>query len=277
MMIWLNGKFVKQEKGLVSVFDRGFLYGEGVFETMRSYNGIPFAYKEHMIRFEKSCKILYIPINYTKNKILSIIKKLLVLNDLHLKDAYIRITATRGFSTFFREEESKNPTLLIFVKAINTQDIESKRLMGVNLETINFCRDFLPHIKHTSYLQSSYAITRALRSKKDIHEVIFLDSEKHILEGATSNIFFYRDNELITPSPGKILPGIMRKYVIDILSKSGFVVRERSIHYDEIKQWQGAFITNSIIEMIPVSKIDRISLSMAGFKQMYEIVKSHIL
>ncbi len=277
MMIWLNGKFVKQEKGLVSVFDRGFLYGEGVFETMRSYNGIPFAYKEHMIRFEKSCKILYIPINYTKNKILSIIKKLLVLNDLHLKDAYIRITATRGFSTFFREEESKNPTLLIFVKAINTQDIESKRLMGVNLETINFCRDFLPHIKHTSYLQSSYAITRALRSKKDIHEVIFLDSEKHILEGATSNIFFYRDNELITPSPGKILPGIMRKYVIDILSKSGFVVREGSIHYDEIKQWQGAFITNSIIEMIPVSKIDRISLSMAGFKQMYEIVKSHIL
>lgn len=277
MMIWLNGKFVKEEKGLVSVFDRGFLYGEGVFETMRSYNGVPFAYKEHMRRFEKSCKILYIPINYTKNRILSVIKRLLVLNGLHLKDAYIRITATRGLSTTFREEESKNPTLLIFVKAINIQDLENKRLTGINLVTVDFCRDFLPHIKHTSYLQSSYAITKVLKSKKDIQEVLFLDAEKHILEGATSNIFFYRRNEVITPSSGKILPGIMRKHVIDTLNKNGYVVRERSIHYDEIKQWQGAFITNSIIEMLPVSKIDRISLSVAGFKQMYEIVKSHIV
>lgn len=277
MMIWLNGKFIKEDKGLISVFDRGFLYGEGVFETMRSYNGIPFAFKEHMRRFEKSCKILYIPVNYTKNKILTIIKKLLVLNGLHLKDAYIRITATRGFSTSFREEENRNPTLLIFTKELNVKDLENKRAVGVNLETVEFCRDFFPHIKHTSYIQSSYAITKVLKSKKDIHEVLFLDAEKHILEGATSNIFFYREKEVVTPLSGKILPGIMRKYVIDILNKNGYLVRERSIHYDEIKQWQGAFITNSIIEMLPVAKIDRINLSMTGFKQIYETVKSNLL
>lgn len=277
MMIWLNGKFIKEDKGLISVFDRGFLYGEGVFETMRSYNGIPFAFKEHMRRFEKSCKILYIPVNYTKNKILTIIKKLLVLNGLHLKDAYIRITATRGFSTSFREEENRNPTLLIFTRELNVKDLENKRAGGVNLETVEFCRDFFPHIKHTSYIQSSYAITKVLKSKKDIHEVLFLDAEKHILEGATSNIFFYREKEVVTPLSGKILPGIMRKYVIDILNKNGYLVRERSIHYDEIKQWQGAFITNSIIEMLPVAKIDRINLSVTGFKQIYETVKSNLL
>jgi branched-subunit amino acid aminotransferase/4-amino-4-deoxychorismate lyase len=69
----------------------------------------------------------------------------------------------------------------------------------------------------------------------------------------------------------------MRKFIIDILNRNGFVVRERSIHYDEIKRWHGAFITNSIIEMLPVSKIDKISLSTYGFKQIYDIVKSHII
>ncbi|MCX7770146.1 MAG: aminotransferase class IV [Proteobacteria bacterium] len=277
MMIWLNGKFIKEEKGMLSVFDRGFLYGEGVFETMRSYDGIPFAFKEHMRRFEKGCKTLYIPLSYSKNKILSAIRKLLILNGLNLKDAYIRITATRGISQFFREEECKNPTLLIFTREINVRELEDKRFSGINIESVNFCRDFLSQIKHTSYLPSSFAITRAIKSKKDIHEVLFLDSERHVLEGATSNVFFYRGYEIVTPLSGKIISGIMRKFVIDALKKSGYDVRERSIHYDELKQWQGAFITNSIIEMLPVSKIDRISYNTNDFKKIYDIVKSYII
>ncbi len=272
-MIWLNGKYVKKTKAHISPFDRGFLFGEGVFETLKAYNGVPFAYKEHMKRFEKGCKLLSIPVEYSKNKILNIIKKLLAINGLSFKSAYIRITATRGVTESLRDLESKKPTLMIFCKEIDENALSEKRNKGVVLETVNFDRGFLSEIKHTSYLTSSFAITKILKMKKDVYEALFTDSEKHILEGATSNIFFYRDNEIVTPPKGKILEGVMRNYVIDVLRKKGFSVNERKIHYEEIKEWQGAFITNSLIEMLPVSKIDRISFSISGFNRLYNIVK----
>lgn len=272
-MIWLNGKFVDESKAKISVFDRGLLFGEGVFETMRSYNGIPFAYKEHMKRLEKGCKLLSIPLKYSKTKILSIIKRLLTMNNLHLDDAYIRITATKGVTNSLRDVESKNPTLIIFCRKIDEDFFSKKRSIGINLETVSFDRGFLAGIKHTSYLPSSFAITQILKKKKDVFETLFMDSQKHILEGSTSNIFFFRNNEVLTPPEGKILPGIMRKYVIEILKKNGYIVGERNIHYEEIKDWHGAFITNSIIELLPVSKIDRISFSLSGFDRIYEIVK----
>jgi len=272
-MIWLNGKYVKKTKAHISPFDRGFLFGEGIFETLRAYNGVPFAYKEHMKRFEKGCKLLSIPVEYSKNKILKIIKKLLAINGLNFKSAYIRITATKGVSESLRDLGAKKPTLMIFCKEIDEDELSEKRSKGVVLETVNLDRGFLSEIKHTSYLISSFAITQILKKKKDVYEALFTDSEKHVLEGATSNIFFYRENEIVTPPKGRILEGVMRHYVIDVLREKGFSVSERNIHYEEIKEWQGAFITNSIIEMLPVSKIDRISFSISGFNRLYKLVK----
>jgi branched-subunit amino acid aminotransferase/4-amino-4-deoxychorismate lyase len=272
-MIWLNGKYVKKTKAHISPFDRGFLFGEGVFETLRAYNGVPFAYKEHMKRFEKGCKLLSIPIEYSRNEILNIIKKLLTINGLNLKSAYIRITATRGITESLRDLESKKTTLMIFCKEIDEDALSEKRSKGVVLETVDFERGYLAEIKHTSYLISSFAITKILKKNKDVYEALFMDSQKHILEGATSNIFFYRDNEIVTPPKGKILEGVMRNHVINVLKEKGFLVSEKNIHYDEIKDWQGAFITNSLIEMLPVSKIDRISFSTTGFDRLYKEVK----
>lgn len=276
MMVWFNGKFINASKACISLFDRGVLFGEGIFETLRCYCGVPFAFREHMKRFNEGCEALSIKLKYSNSDLQNVIKKLLILNGLNICDAYIRITATPGVTSGLRDFKISFPNIFMFCKKIEDEQISEIRKQGIIAETVKFCRGFFSEFKHTSYIISTMAL-RKIEKSKDVQEAIFLDENNNILEGATSNIFFYRENEILTPPANKkILPGIMRSYVLKVLKKEGFIVKEENISYTSIQNWQGAFITNSIIELLPIKKIDNHNLSLDGFQNIYGIVKKSL-
>ncbi|MGO9611920.1 MAG: aminotransferase class IV [Dissulfurispiraceae bacterium] len=261
MIVWLNGNFINETRAKISVFDRGFLYGEGLFETMRGYNGAPFAYFDHMARLDRGLKVLSLQIAYSTSDLLLVMRKLLSINNLTHQDSYIRITVTRGSTGNVRDFKATEPTCLIFCRQLNVHEINEKRKVGINVISVPLHRDFLAEFKHLSYLSSLFALLR-ISTEKESDEAIFIGQDSSVLEGATSNIFFYDDTRVITPPARSILPGIMRNCMIDALKKEGVKIQERKVNLKDIKHFKGAFITNSIIELLPVRSMDGVLFSL---------------
>jgi len=275
MIVWLNGNFINETKAKISVFDRGFLYGEGLFETMRGYHGAPFAYFDHMDRLARGLKVLSLQIAYSTSDLLLVIRKLLSVNNLAQQDSYIRITVTRGTTGNVRDFKATQPTCLIFCRQLNVHEINEKRRVGIKISSVPLHRDFLPEFKHLSYLSSLLALLR-ISTGKQSDEAIFIGQDSSVLEGATSNIFFYDDTRVITPPAKGILPGIMRSCMIEALKKEGIKIQEKKVNLKDIKQFKGAFITNSIIELLPVRRMDGMLFSLDESTFFYTVLSKAI-
>lgn len=271
MFVFLNGKIIRKEDAKISPFDRGFLFGDGVFETIRCYRGVPFAWQQHVERLKKGLSELSINTDLNEEELKNVVMRLLYINNLSNTDAYLRITVSRGENNDLRDLSSPNPTIFAFVKSINLALLEKKRVLGVNTELTYYHRDVLPHIKHLSYLSS-------LKSLIDVDadiEPIFTYNNK-ILEGATSNIFFCKDDVVITPPKGNILEGVMRNLVLDFLKNEGILVQERDILVNEINDISCAFITNSIIEILPVARLSYKNFSLQSANYFIQICTRNI-
>lgn len=251
MVIYLNGKYIDESETYISPFDRGFLYGDGLFETLKCIKGNPIFLKEHIYRLKDGLKELSINVVESYKDFKDIIKNLLKFNGLQSTSAYVRITVSRGVTTALKDFDSDKPTVFVFTRQIDENYFQDMRQKGYNLKTVDFYRNFFPEFKHINYLPSVYALLK----NKGYDEIIFLDEKGYILEGATSNIFFVGNDGVYTPK-NNILKGIYRDYVIKTLKKLKVNVEERNIHLKEIKNFVSAFITNSIIEVMPVSKIN---------------------
>lgn len=256
MIVYLNGRYVEESDAKISPFDRGFLYGDGVFETLKCLKGKPIFLKEHINRLRNGLKVLKIELEEDYKCFKDIIKNLLKLNNLENYSAYVRITVSRGVTTTLKDFESEKSTVFVFVKQIDENYYASKRQIGLNLKTETFHRNFLPQFKHMNYLPSIFGLLK----NEGCDEIIFLDEKGYILEGATSNIFFVGDDGVYTPG-NNILKGIYRDYVIKTLRELKVKVEERDIHLSEIKNFISAFITNSIIEVMPVLTINDIKFT----------------
>lgn len=271
MFVFLNGKIIRKEDAKISPFDRGFLFGDGVFETVRCYKGAPFAWQQHINRLKKGLSELSINTDLNEEELKNSVIRLLYINNLSCTDAYLRITISRGENNDLRDFSSSNPTIFAFVKPLNLARLEKKRKLGVNAELTDYHRDVLPHIKHLNYLSS-------VKSLIDVDaeiEPIFTYNNK-ILEGATSNIFFCKNNIVITPPKGNILAGVMRNLILDFLKNEGILVEERDILVNEINDFSGAFITNSIIEILPVARISYKHFSLQSANHFIQICTQNI-
>ena len=254
--IFLNDNIIPDTDGSVSTEDRGFLYGDGIYETLRSYNGKPFKLSEHLERMRNSASLLRISFEHTNVEICEWINELIEKN--RCQDAYIRITLSRGAGGGrLQMDNNIDPTTLIQVKALTPYD-RNLYDEGMSLVVSDYRRSTscpISRHKSTNLLKSIFLKEEA--NKKAAHETIILNTDGHVAECVVSNIFMVSGESIVTPSLNtNILPGITRKTVLDICRDSSIPVSEECFEIDRLVNSDEVFITNSLMEIMPVSKID---------------------
>ena len=254
--IFLNGKIISDADANISSADRGFLYGDGIYETLRSYSGKPFKLSDHLERMRHSAKQLRISFSYTNEDIGKWINELIERNCS--QDAYIRITLSRGSGGGrLQMDDNIEPTTLIQVKPFSPYDSKLYD-EGMSLVVSDYKRSTtcpISRYKSTNLLQS--ILRKEEAKKKSAHEAIILNTDSYVAECVVSNIFMVSDGNVITPSlDTNILPGITRKTVLDICSNTGIPVSEEHFMVERLLKSDEVFITNSLMEIMPVSKID---------------------
>ncbi|NOZ26280.1 MAG: branched-chain amino acid aminotransferase [Nitrospirae bacterium] len=257
MYVYLNGEFVRESEARVSVFDRGFLYGDGLFETMRAYGGRIFRLDQHLGRFFRGLEILRIRNPWSLDALRPVLYRLLELNEL--SDAYIRLTVSRGTCGAGLDVSGcDSPTIVVAAREFAPLP-EDLYLKGVKVclsgERMN-CRNPLDSdLKSLNFLNNILARMEA--SGKGAFEAVMLNPEGYLTEGTVSNIFFVREGVLLTPSAGAgILKGITRQAVLETAARLGIEVREGMFGAGELYRAAEVFITNSLIEIMPVSEVE---------------------
>ncbi|MCS7231570.1 MAG: branched-chain-amino-acid transaminase [Elusimicrobiota bacterium] len=258
MKVYINGTFYEKEEAKISVFDHGFLYGDGVFEGIRSYNRRVFKLREHINRLFNSAKAIMLEIPYTKEEIEKAIIETLKINNL--SDAYIRVVVSRGVGDLGLDpRKCKAPSLVIITDKIvlYPQEFYEKGLEVITVSTRrNLPSAIDPAIKSLNYLNNIFAKIEAIRA--GCEEAVMLNKDGYVAECTGDNIFIIKNNILITPPTYiGVLPGITRETVIEIAkNKLKLLVKEEPFTVYSIYTADECFLTGTAAEVIPVVKVD---------------------
>lgn len=257
MIIYLNGKYVDKENATVSVFDHGLLYGDGVFEGIRAYNGRVFRLNQHLDRLYDSARSINLDVGLSKEELLNVVLETLRRNSL--KDAYIRLVASRGVGDLGLDpRKCSRATLFCIADRIELYPKEMYE-NGLELATVptrrNLPEAVNPRIKSLNYLNNILGKIEATRSGSV--EGLMLNQEGYVTEATGDNIFVVKSGKLITPpSYVGILEGITRATVMELAVKSGIEVQESVFTRHDIYVADECFLTGTAAELIPVVKLD---------------------
>jgi len=256
MNVYLNDRVVPAEQAKVSVFDHGFLYGDGIYETMRAYEGVVFMIDEHIQRLYRSASLIGLDIGKSADEIKLAIFEILQANKL--RDAYIRLTISRGEGPIGLDPALCNtPTFVVMAHEFRNYP-RSYYDAGLKLIISSVKRNLReainPQIKSLNFLNNILAKIEAIKAGAD--EALMLNADGHLTEGTISNIFFVKDEILCTPSVEcGILDGITRAVVLDLATRKGVAVREGIFVPEDLFTASETFITNSTMEVMPVGKV----------------------
>lgn len=249
MKVYLNGDFVNESDAKISVFDNGFLCGDGIFETMRAYNGAIFALDRHLDRLFQSAQTLELSNMPDKDVLENACQKLLEINSL--SDARVRLTVSRGVPN------SSNPTIAITATHYKGYDesLYKEGMSAITLPGYRLSNSPVSSIKAISYISSIIARRQAIAA--GCNEAILINEQRNITEGSFTNIFAVKDRVILTaPVNDGLLPGITRDCIIDMAMEKGYAVLEQSIMVDDIYGMDELFLTNSLIEVMPIIRVD---------------------
>ncbi|MEM2150237.1 MAG: branched-chain-amino-acid transaminase, partial [Candidatus Bathyarchaeia archaeon] len=259
MLVYIDGKFYPKDEAKISVFDHGFLYGDGVFEGIRAYDGVVFKLKEHIDRLYNSAHAIMLDIPLTKEEMIEAVLETLRRNNL--RDAYIRLVVTRGAGDLGLDPRkcAKPSIIIIAVPLLRLYD-EEKRRKGISM-IVSWVRrdpvDATSHeIKSLNYLNSILAKIEANNVGAD--EALILDTNGYICEATGENIFIVKDGKLYTPPRSSgALPGITASVVKRIAAKLGYEVIERNITVTELYSADEAFLTGTGAEIMPIREVNK--------------------
>ncbi len=254
--IYLDGKFVPAEEAAVSVYDHGLLYGDGVFEGIRAYNGRVFRLEEHVKRLYDSAKAIMLEIPMTEAEMAAAILETLRKNGL--KDAYIRPLVTRGVGDLGLDpRKCAKPTVMIISQKWDAMYGDLYEV-GLTAITVTVRRNspaaLPPNIKSLNYLNNILAKIEA--NVKGGNEAIFLDDAGNVSEGSGDNIFVVKDGEISTPHTANNLKGITRLAVIEVALAKGYEVTDANLGLFDLYTADEIFVTGTAAEVAPVTKID---------------------
>lgn len=258
MRVYINGKFYEKKDAKISVFDHGLLYGDGVFEGIRTYNRLVFKLKEHIDRLFESAHTIMLKIPLTKEKMIKVV--ILTLKENNLKDAYIRLVVTRGEGDLGLDPRKciGGATIIIIADKIvlYPEKLYKEGLEIITVPTIRNLPEALnPQIKSLNYLNNILAKIEAVNV--GYQEAIMLDSLGYVAECTGDNIFIARNNHLYTPPQCMgTLRGITRDTVLDIARKTKIPVHEHVLTRHEVYISSECFLTGTAAEIIPVVKVD---------------------
>ena len=257
-MVYLNGEMVIEQEAKVSVFDHGFLYGDGIFETMRSYEGRVFKLEEHLKRLMASAEKIELKLPLTEIEFKEAITKTLESNQLERVDGYIRLSVSRGEGPIGIDPKiCPQPNVVIMAKQIGA--MEHYYTQGLKIVTVKTKRNLIealdPAIKSFNFLNNIMAKLELNRA--GVTEGLMENHQGYIAEGTISNIFIVKKEKIITPpKEAGILVGITRNTVIELVSYTNYKVLEENITKQDIYQANEAFLTNSSGEIMPVVELD---------------------
>ena len=255
-LVNLNGTLVPPTEAKVSVFDRGFLYGDSVYEVVRTYGGRPFAMDRHLDRLHASAARIGMELPWDDARIAAEVERTLAAAGN--EESYVRIVATRGAGPIGLDPAlAEDPQLLVIVQPIHLPPPEAYE-RGVKVQLVGVRRNLReaidPRAKTGNYLNNVLALREA--RAHGAYEAVMLDAEGRITEGSTSNLFVVKDGRLITPpSAVGILEGVTRAVLFEVAKEQGIPVEERDVRPADLLAADEAMITSSVREILPVVRV----------------------
>ena len=255
--IYIDGKYVDKKDAKVSVYDHGFLYGDGIFEGIRCYNHKVFKLKEHIDRLYDSAKAIALNIPVDKDKMKEIVQD--SVKKEGLSESYIRLIVTRGIGTLgISPESTKNPSIICIVDGIKIYPKELyEKGMKVIISSVirNSSFSLSPRIKSLNYLNNILAKIEAIHA--GANEAIMLNTKGEVSECTSDNIFIVKGGIIKTPvlSAGS-LAGITRDSVIELARANSYTVVEENLTTYDLYTADEVFLTGSAAEIVPIVKID---------------------
>lgn len=249
MKVYINGEMVEEKDAKVSVFDSGFLLGDGLFETMRAYNGTIFVLDSHLGRLMGAARVLELRNLPDKPELADACNQTVKTNGL--SEARVRLTVTRGLP------DASVPTVVVTAVPFEgyNEELYEGGMSAITLPGYRCSNSLLSAIKSISYLSSILARREAVASNSD--EAILINEHGRITEGSFTNIFAVKERELYTPPIKEgLLPGITREFIIEVASKAGYRVHQHKMPVAKIFDFDELFLTNSLMEIMPLTKVD---------------------
>jgi branched-chain amino acid aminotransferase len=257
LQVYISGRLYDKEDAKISVYDHGLLYGDGVFEGLRSYSGRVFRLEEHLGRLWDSAKAIRLEIPMSRDAMAKAVNDTLASNGI--TDGYIRLVVTRGSGSLGLDpNRTSNPQVIIITDHISLypKELYEKGLEIVTVSTLrNHPAALSPRIKSLNYLNNILAKIEGLQA--GCSEALMLNHKGEVAECTGDNIFLVRNRELLTPPiDAGILEGITRDAVMDLASEVGIMVRESSLTKHDVYIADECFLTGTAAEVIPVVKVD---------------------
>lgn len=257
LKVYINGKYYDKEEAKISVYDHGLLYGDGVFEGIRSYAGKVFRLKEHLDRLWDSAKAIWLTIPISKEEMARAIEETLRINGI--QDSYIRVVVTRGVGPLGLDPHHCTDSQVIIITdhiSLYPQELYEKGLELVTVSTLrNHPAALSPRIKSLNYLNNILAKIESVQA--GCIEALMLNHNGEVAECTGDNIFVVRRGELMTPpKEAGILEGVTRAAVIELARQAQFPVQETPLTKHDIYIADECFLTGTAAEIVPVVKLD---------------------
>ncbi len=261
-VVYVNGVIAPGDRASVPVFDHGFLYGEGIYETLRTYGRVPFLFARHTARLRRSAAFMALELPFSDAALLARVHETMAAHDAteYLHEAYIRILVTRGVGELsYSLSATPTPTLVIIVKPYTPPPARTFA-DGIRLALVEVRRNhpdaLNPAMKSNNLLNNALAMQEAYRSGAD--EALMLNQADELAECSQSNFFLVRDGEVLTPpiSAG-LLPGITREFILELCADLGVPAREAVLTPADLDTADEAFLTGTTREVTPVVAVDQ--------------------
>jgi branched-chain amino acid aminotransferase len=255
----VNGRISSEHDAVISVFDHGFLYGEGIYETMRTYNQRPFLFDRHLRRLRNSAWMIALEMDFTDADLAAQIRDTRAAADMKGAEAYIRVLVTRGIGELtYDPHATPTPSVVIIVKPQVDPPPEAYE-QGVSAVIVDVVRNHPesvnPQIKSNNLLNCALAAQQAIR--RGGYEGIMRNYRGELSECTTANLFVVRDGVAMTPPiDAGLLPGITREFLFEVGKEEGITVREEVLRDEDLFRADEAFLTSTTRELVPIVKVD---------------------
>jgi branched-chain amino acid aminotransferase len=263
-VVYVNGKISDAATATVPVFDHGFLYGEGIYETLRTYRRRPFLFERHMRRLRQSAGLMALDVPYSDEELRARMDETVAAHaELKGGEAYIRVLLTRGVGELtYNPAATPKPSLVIIVKPFPVPP-ERTFTEGIRLALVSVRRNhpqaLNPMIKSNNLINNALAMQEALRQGAE--EALMQNQAGELVECSQSNFFVVRDGEVLTaPLSAGLLPGITREFVLELADELGIPGRESRLTPADLEQVDEAFITGTTREVTPVIAVSRTTI-----------------
>jgi len=253
----VDGVIDALENARIPVADRGFLYGDSVYEVFRTYHGLPFLFEEHYHRLLNSAALIGMVITQSREEILNSIRETVAASEPQLgEDVYVRYQITRGDGPIdLNPDLSESTRMVIIVKAIpkwNKQHYDVGMSLAVTQLRRNSVNSLDPNIKGGNYLNNIMALSEARKTGAD--DCVMLDADEWVTECSNSNIWFVLNGALVAPVAGN-LDGLTRRSVVELAIRNNLPLEQRPVHNDELVDAEECFVTSATREVMPVKTL----------------------